>query len=160
MSKKQLTEQEKIEQVKKDLFWRTFFLMFFAGSFAFANLSQYKWYNGVFTVIIVILCVAGVIFLPNWFYKQKWVQEQYDIFQNKKWRTASDDKEKAKAKVYYNIIVFFGLAFISYILSGVLSLYVFNKDNTIRMLVFVVLMIISLATSIFWTERQSKQKEQ
>lgn len=158
MAKKEyLSEEKKDLNTRKDIFWRTFFLVFFADCFIYANLSQYKWYSSLFTILLAVLSILGIIFLPGIFYQMKWVQDQYDIFQNKKWATAKDDKEKAKAKVYYNLFLFFGLSVVSYILSGVIALYVFHKSGTARLITVAVLIIISLVLSIKITETKSKK---
>ncbi|MEM4066782.1 MAG: hypothetical protein QXV17_07975 [Candidatus Micrarchaeaceae archaeon] len=155
--KKVLTDEQKQINAKKDLFWRVFFLMFFIGSFLYANLSQYKWYSGVFTIIIVVVCILAVVFAPGWLYNQKWIKEQYDIFQDKKWKTSKDDAERAKAKIYYNISVFFILSVFSYLIAGVFALYLFNKSSIARLILTAVLIIVSLFVSIKLTEFKSKE---
>jgi|GEM_PF-5532749 len=157
MSKKNKTEQEKDLEVRKDIFWRTFYLMFFLAAIIYGFLSNYHLDNSTFTIALVILWFAGVLFLPGYFYNLGWVKEQYDIFQNKKWQTATDEKERAKAKLYYNLVMFFMLSVFGWIASGVIAEFAFNKNNTIRMVIEVAFILAALVFSIWLTEKKSKQ---
>jgi uncharacterized membrane protein YbhN (UPF0104 family) len=157
MSKKIKNEEEKDLDVRKDIFWRAFFLMFFVGSFAYGFLAKHHLDTPTFTIVLVVLWFAGVLFLPSFFYKQKWVQDQYDIFQNKKWQNATDEKERAKAKTYYNLVMFFMLSFFGWIASGVIAEFVFHKNDTAKTIMQIVFILAALGFSIWLTEKKSKQ---
>jgi len=160
MGKKIKTSEEKDLEVRRDIFWRTFYLMFFVCAIIYGFLSNYHLDNSTFTIALVILWFAGVLFLPGYFYNLGWVKEQYDIFQNKKWQTATDEKERAKAKLYYNLVMFFMLSVFGWIASGVIAEFVFNKNNTIRMVIEAVFILAALVFSIWLTEKKSKQPKQ
>jgi len=159
MSKKIKTSEEKDLEVRRDIFWRTFYLLFFVCAVIYGFLSKYHLDNSTVTIALVILWFAGVLFLPGYFYNLGWVKEQYDIFQNKKWQTAADEKERAKAKAYYNLVIFFMLSFFGWIASGVIAEFVFNKNNTIRMVIEIVFILAALGFSIWLTEKKSKQQK-
>jgi len=157
MSKKIKTEEERDLDVRKDIFWRTFYLMFFVGAFAYGFLSKHHLDTPTVTIALVILWFAGVLFLPGYFYNLSWVKEQYDIFQNKKWKTATDKKERAKAKTYYNLVMFFMLSFFGWIASGIIAEFAFNKNDTIKLILQIVFVLLALGFSIWLTEKKSKQ---
>jgi hypothetical protein len=159
MSKKFKTDEEKELEVRKDIFWRTFFLMFFVDAFVYGFLSKHHLDTPTFTIALVILSFAGVLFLPGYFYNLSWVKDQYDIFQNKKWKTATDEKERAKAKTYYNLVMFFMLSIFGWIASGVIAEFVFNKDDTIKLILQIVFVLLALGFSIWLTEAKSKQQK-
>ena len=159
MSKKIKTSEEKDLEVRKDLFWRTFFLMFFVGSFAYGFLVKHHLDTPTFTIALAVLWFAGVLFLPGYFYNLGWVKDQYDIFQNKKWQTASDEKERAKAKLYYNLVMFFMLSFFGWIASGVIAEFVFHKNDTAKTIMQIVFILAALGFSIWLTEAKSKQQK-
>jgi Ca2+/Na+ antiporter len=151
------TEEEKDLEMRKDIFWRNFYFLFFVCILAYGWLNKLHLATETIGVALVGFWIAGVLFLPAWWYKQKWVQEQYDIFQNKKWKTATDEKERAKAKLYYNLAIYFLLVVFSWIASGAIAEFVFDKNNTIRMIINAVLIIVSVVFSIWLTEKKSKQ---
>jgi len=155
--KKIKTEEEKDLEMRKDIFWRNFYFLFFVCILVYGWLSKLHLATETIALAIVGFWAAGVLFLPGWWYKQKWVQEQYDIFQNKKWKTAADEKERAKAKLYYNLAIYFLLVVFSWIASGAIAEFVFDKNNTIRMIINAVLIIASIVFSIWLTEKKSKQ---
>jgi MFS family permease len=160
VNKKIKTDEEKELDARKDIFWRTFFLMFFVGAIAYGFLSKYHLDTPVFTIALVILCFAGVLFLPGYFYNLKWVQEQYDIFQNKKWQTATDKNERAKAKVYYNLVLFFVLSFFGWLAAGIVAEFVFNKNDNVKAILDVVFILFALVFSLWITEKKSKQPQE
>ena len=155
--KKIKTEEEKDLEMRKDIFWRNFYFLFFVCILVYGWLNKLHLATATIALAIVGFWAAGVLFLPGWWYKQKWVQEQYDIFQNKKWKTAADEKERAKAKLYYNLAIYFLLVVFSWIASGAIAEFVFDKNNTIRMIINAVLIIASIVFSIWLTEKKSKQ---
>jgi len=154
------TEEQKDLEMRQDIFWRNFYFMIFLAAIVSGFLEKWHLETTTVTFILIFLWLAGVIFLPSWFYKQNWVKEQYDIFQNKKWQTATDEKERARAKLYYNLVVFFMLSVFSWLGSGVIAEFVFNKNNTIRTILEFVLISLSLVFSIWLTEKKSKQPKQ
>jgi len=158
--KKVKTEEQKDLEMRQDIFWRNFYFMIFLAAIASGFLEKWHLETTTVTIALIGLWFAGVLFLPSWFYKQNWVKEQYDIFQNKKWQTAADEKERARAKLYYNLVVFFMLSVFSWLGSGVIAEFVFNKNNTIRTIIEFVLISASVVFSIWLTERKSKQTKQ
>jgi len=157
MGKKIKTSEEKDLEVRRDIFWRTFYLMFFVCAIIYGFLSNYHLDNSTFTIALVILWFAGVLFLPGYFYNLGWVKEQYDIFQNKKWQTATDEKERAKAKLYYNLVMFFMLSVFGWIASGIIAEFVFHKNDTAKTIMQIVFILAALGFSIWLTENKSKQ---
>ena len=154
------TEEQKDLEMRQDIFWRNFYFMIFLAAITSGFLEKWHLETTTVTFILIGLWLAGVLFLPSWWYKQNWIREQYDIFQNKKWQTATDEKERARAKVYYNFAVFFMLSVFVWLGSGALTEFVFNKNKTIGTIVEVVLMTSALVFSIWLTEKKSKQPKQ